>query len=53
MKYFSSALTKDAFTLFTTLTPNSTLNQGELEIVFHEQFFKRETKLSVVDLTKI
>ncbi|XP_057432080.1 uncharacterized protein LOC130724824 [Lotus japonicus] len=36
MKYFPSSLTKNAFTWFTTLPPNSIHNWNELEMAFHE-----------------
>lgn len=36
MKYFPSSLTKNAFTWFTTLPPNSICNWNQLERVFHE-----------------
>jgi hypothetical protein len=38
MKYFPNSLTKNAFTWFTTLPPNSIFNWNQLERVFHEQY---------------
>ncbi|XP_058751796.1 uncharacterized protein LOC131624893 [Vicia villosa] len=38
MKYFPSSLTKNAFTRFTTLPPNSIDTWSQLERLFHEQF---------------
>lgn len=53
MKYFPSSLTKNAFTRFTTLPPNSIHSSIQLQRVFHEQFFRGETKVSVMDLVSI
>ncbi|XP_057445506.1 uncharacterized protein LOC130737695 [Lotus japonicus] len=53
MKYFPSSLTKNAFTWFTTLPPNSIHNWNELEMAFHEQFFRGETKVSLMDLANV
>ncbi|XP_057451727.1 uncharacterized protein LOC130743492 [Lotus japonicus] len=53
MKYFPSSLTKNAFTWFTTLPPNSIHNWNELEMAFHEQFFRGETKVSLLDLANV
>lgn len=53
MKCFSSSLTKNAFTWFTTLSPNSILNWDQLERTFHEQFFRGETRVSLIDLINI
>ncbi|XP_058733562.1 uncharacterized protein LOC131605191 [Vicia villosa] len=38
MKYFPNSLTKNAFTWFTTLPPNSIDTWSQLERLFHEQF---------------
>lgn len=38
---------------FTTLPPNSILNQDRLEITFHKQFFKDETHANLIDLFNI
>ncbi|XP_057432903.1 uncharacterized protein LOC130725716 [Lotus japonicus] len=53
MKYFPSSLTKNAFTWFTTLPPNSIHNWNELEGAFHEQFFRGETKVTLMDLVNV
>nr|KYP38587.1 hypothetical protein KK1_040155 [Cajanus cajan] len=53
MKYFPSSLTKHAFTWFTTLPPNSIITWAQLERSFHENFFREETKVSIVDLMNI
>ena len=50
MKYFPGSLTKNAFTWFTTLPPHSIHSWIQLERVFHEQFFRGETKVSLMDL---
>ncbi|XP_058784285.1 uncharacterized protein LOC131659062 [Vicia villosa] len=39
IKYFPSSLTKNAFTWFTTLPPNSIDTWAHLERMFHEQFY--------------
>ncbi|XP_057421488.1 uncharacterized protein LOC130715404 [Lotus japonicus] len=53
MKYFPSSLTKNAFTCFTTLLPNSIHNWTQLERVFHEQFFRGESKVSLKELASV
>jgi hypothetical protein len=53
MKYFPNSLTMGAFTWFTSLPPNSIKNWRLLETLFHEQFYRGETKVNVVDLAKI
>ncbi|XP_027337099.1 uncharacterized protein LOC113850751 [Abrus precatorius] len=53
LKYFPSSLTKGAFTWFTTLPPNSIHNWNQLERRFHEQFFRGEAKVSLMDLVNI
>ncbi|XP_057452397.1 uncharacterized protein LOC130744220 [Lotus japonicus] len=53
MKYFPSSLTKNAFTWFTTLLPNSIHNWTQLERVFHEQFFRGESKVSLKELASV
>ncbi|XP_057452179.1 uncharacterized protein LOC130743999 [Lotus japonicus] len=53
MKYFPSSLTKNAFTWFTTLLPNSIHNWVQLERVFHEQFFRGESKVSLKELASV
>jgi len=51
MKYFPSSLTKNAFTWFITLPPNSIYTWAQLESVFHKHFLRGETKVSLVDMT--
>ncbi|XP_058741511.1 uncharacterized protein LOC131613889 [Vicia villosa] len=53
MKYFPSSLTKNAFTWFTTLSPNSIDNWSQLERLFHEQFYMGQTKISLKELANI
>ncbi|XP_050897532.1 uncharacterized protein LOC127104388 [Lathyrus oleraceus] len=53
MKCFSSSLTKNAFTWFTTLPPNSIDTWPHLERLFHEQFYMGQTKISLKELASI
>ncbi|XP_050919225.1 uncharacterized protein LOC127136742 [Lathyrus oleraceus] len=53
MKYFPSSLTKNAFTWFTTLPPNSIDAWPQLERLFHEQFYMDQTKISLKELASI
>ncbi|XP_058746464.1 uncharacterized protein LOC131619378 [Vicia villosa] len=53
MKYFPSSLTKNAFTWFTTLPPNSIDTWSQLERLFHEQFYMGQTKISLKELDSI
>ncbi|XP_050876631.1 uncharacterized protein LOC127080346 [Lathyrus oleraceus] len=53
MKYFLSSLTKNAFTWFTTLPPNSTDAWPHLERLFHEHFYMGQTKISLKELASI
>ncbi|XP_050890370.1 uncharacterized protein LOC127095770 [Lathyrus oleraceus] len=53
MKYFPSSLTKNAFTWFTTLPPNSIDARPQLERLFHEQFYMGQTKISLKELASI
>ncbi|XP_050915778.1 uncharacterized protein LOC127130859 [Lathyrus oleraceus] len=48
MSFFPSSLTKNDFTWFTTLPQIHTWNQ--LERMFHEQFYMRQTKISLKEL---
>ena len=50
MRFFPCSLTKSAFTWFSTLRPNSIHSWAQLERSFHEQFFKREMKVSLMNL---
>ncbi|XP_058784459.1 uncharacterized protein LOC131659265 [Vicia villosa] len=53
MKYFPSSLTKNAFTWFITLPPNSIDTWPQLERLFHEQFYMVQTKISLKELAGI
>ncbi|WJX18504.1 hypothetical protein P8452_08296 [Trifolium repens] len=53
MKYFPNSLTKNAFTWFTTLPPNSIHNWTQLERLFHEQFYMGQTKISLKELASV
>ncbi|XP_050914855.1 uncharacterized protein LOC127129770 [Lathyrus oleraceus] len=53
MKYFPSSLTKNAFTWFITFPPNSIDAWPHLEILFHEQFYMGQTKISLKELASI
>ena len=39
--------------MFTTLPPNSICNWNQLERTFHEQFFRGETKVNLMDLMNV
>ena len=49
-KCFPSSLTKNAFTWFTMLLPNSIYTWVQLERVFHEHFFRVKAMVSAIDL---
>ena len=53
MRFFLSSLTKNAFTWFANLRPNSILRWNQLEKSFHEQFFRGEMRVSLTDLFTI
>ncbi|PNY06107.1 hypothetical protein L195_g002569 [Trifolium pratense] len=53
MKYFPNSLTKNAFTWFTTLPPNSIHTWTQLERLFHEQFYMGQTKISLKELASV
>ncbi|XP_050909424.1 uncharacterized protein LOC127123228 [Lathyrus oleraceus] len=53
MKYFPSSVTKNTFTWFTTLPPNSIDAWPQLERLFHEQFYMGQTKISLKELASI
>ncbi|WJX94328.1 hypothetical protein P8452_75757 [Trifolium repens] len=53
MKYFPNSLTKNAFTWFTTLPPNSIHHWTQLERLFHEQFYMGQTKISLKELASV
>ncbi|XP_058741237.1 uncharacterized protein LOC131613600 [Vicia villosa] len=53
IKYFRSSLTKNSFTWFTTLPPNSIDTWSQLEKLFLEQFYMGQTKISLKELASI
>ena len=53
MRIFPSSLTKNAFTQFASLRPNSIHSWMQLERSFHEQFFRGEMNISLIDLFSI
>ena len=53
IKYFPSSLTKNAFTWFTMLPPNSIDAWPHLERLFHEKFYMGKTKISLKELSSI
>ena len=53
MKYFPSSLTKNAFTWFTTLPPQSVHTWTQLERLFHEQFYMGQSKISFKKLASV
>ena len=53
MKYFPSSLTKNAFTLYTTLPPGSIFTWSQLEKAFHEQFYMGQSKISLKELATV
>src|SRR4051812_15229145 len=53
IKYFPSSLTKNAFTWFTTLPPNSIDTWSHLKRMFHEQFYMGQIKISLEELASI
>src|SRR3954468_24381216 len=53
MKYFPSSLTKNAFTWFTKLAPQSLFSWNQLERLFHEQFYMGQSKISLKELAGV
>lgn len=53
MKYFLCSLTKNSFTWFTTLSPNSIHTWSQLESVFHVQFYMGQSKISLKELANV
>lgn len=53
IKYFTSSLTKNAFTWFATLPANSIDTWTHLERLFHEQFYMGQSKISLKELASI
>ncbi|RYR13882.1 hypothetical protein Ahy_B04g070646 isoform E [Arachis hypogaea] len=52
MKFFPSSLTKNAFTWFSNLRPNS-ITWNQLETAFHAQFYRGEMNVAVTDLVAL
>ncbi|XP_015949501.1 uncharacterized protein LOC107474392 [Arachis duranensis] len=48
MKFFPSSLTKNAFTWFSNLRPNSITTWNQLETAFHAQFYRGEMNIAVM-----
>ncbi|XP_050919575.1 uncharacterized protein LOC127137133 [Lathyrus oleraceus] len=53
LKYFPSSLTKNAFTWFTVLPPQSIQTWTQLERLFHEQFYMGQSKISLKELASV
>lgn len=53
LKYFPSSLTKNAFTWFTMLPPQSIQTWTQLERLFHEQFYVGQSKISLKELASV
>ncbi|XP_016199521.1 uncharacterized protein LOC107640520 [Arachis ipaensis] len=53
MKFFLSSLTKNPFTWFSNLRPNSITIWNQLETTFHTQFYRGEMNVAVTDLVAL
>ncbi|XP_016192412.1 uncharacterized protein LOC107633285 [Arachis ipaensis] len=53
IKFFPSSLTKNAFTWFSNLRPNSITTWNQLETAFHAQFYHGEMNVAVTDLVAL
>ena len=53
LKYFPNSLTKNAFTWFTTLPPQSLHTWAQLEKLFHEQFQMGQSRMTLTELSEI
>ncbi|XP_050909553.1 uncharacterized protein LOC127123374 [Lathyrus oleraceus] len=53
LKYFPSSLTKNVFTWFTMLPPQSIQTWTQLERLFHEQFYMGQSKISLKELASV
>ncbi|XP_015954717.1 uncharacterized protein LOC107479079 [Arachis duranensis] len=53
IKFFPSSLTKNAFTWFSNLRPNSITTWNQLETVFHVQFYQGEMNVAVTNLVAL
>lgn len=53
VRFSPNSLTKNSFTWFTTLPPHSIQNWNQLEMVFHEQFYMGQLKISLKELASV
>ncbi|XP_050875377.1 uncharacterized protein LOC127079003 [Lathyrus oleraceus] len=53
LKYFPSSLTKNAFTWFTMIPPQSIQTWTQLERLFHEQFYMGQSKIGLKELVSV
>ncbi|XP_015939957.1 uncharacterized protein LOC107465492 [Arachis duranensis] len=53
IKFFPSSLTKNAFTWFLNIRPNSITTWNQLETAFHAQFYRGEMNVAVTDLVAL
>jgi len=53
LKFFPNSLTKNSFTLFTTLAPHSIQHWTQLERIFHEQLYMGQSKISLKELASV
>ncbi|XP_050889447.1 uncharacterized protein LOC127094689 [Lathyrus oleraceus] len=53
LKYFPSSLTKNVFTWFTMLPPQSIQTWTQLERLFHEQFYMGQSKINLKELASV
>ncbi|RYR47629.1 hypothetical protein Ahy_A07g033571 [Arachis hypogaea] len=53
MKFFPSSVTKNAFTCFSNLRPNSIVTWAQLESTFHSQSFRGKLNVTVTDLVAL
>ncbi|XP_057723718.1 uncharacterized protein LOC130939646 [Arachis stenosperma] len=53
IKFFSSSLTKNAFTWFSNLRPNSITTWNQLKTAFHAQFYRGEMNVAVTGLVAL
>ncbi|XP_050211602.1 uncharacterized protein LOC126661779 [Mercurialis annua] len=53
LRLFASSLTKMAFTWYSRLSPNSVDTWKELEILFHEEFYRAPPDVTLADLARI
>ncbi|XP_057760102.1 uncharacterized protein LOC130980438 [Arachis stenosperma] len=53
INFFPSSLTKNAFTWFSNLRPNSITTWNQLETAFHAQFYQGKMNVAVTDLVAL